>query len=208
MPYQPPARAPARAFNLGQKKPEMATALISTSLVLGLGFGVSSLSIRGATPKDSNLDDRMSPSQASQLLEDVSALSKSPEQAWRKKLGSSFKQLYSVRKALPAIAKEDKQVAEKLRNNLKNVVNGIQERALEQRNISMILNDDDAESDIALHEQVADLSSALLAPDPEQYGATREQEEDAFNLDVENAVESANQQPAPPPAQPTSPRRR
>ena len=172
----------------------MATALISTSLVLGLGFGVSSCTAR--TPRTAASTTGCPLWRRSSWK--MSPRSQKPRTSLAQKLGSSFKQLYSVRKALPAIAKKTSRGREAAEQSQRR-----QRHPRARARAAQHLHDPQRRRCRIRHRaarQVADLSSAL--PPPIRNSMAPQRARGRRSTWTSNAVQSANQQPAPPPAQP------
>ena len=122
----------------------MAVVLLSTSLVLGLGMGLTTLAVKGRSNPFGDEAGRIDSSEASQVLHDVIKTSKASEKSFRLKISDSLKNLFAIKKASSYMPQEE---SKKLKQQILSAANALKKRHEEELAISNITSRTELEQD-------------------------------------------------------------
>ena len=130
----------------------MAVVLLSGSLVLGLGMGLTTIALKGSGTNIDNESKKFKDSRtADDAVSKVSQLAKASERKYRTFLGGAFNTLLAVKKSLPAMSKED---AERLKENISQAAEALQARHEEEAMITSLTSSGDYTAERRMDPQI------------------------------------------------------
>jgi hypothetical protein len=143
----------------------MAVVLLSTSLVIGLGMGLTTLTVKGRSNPFENEGGRINPSEASQVLSDVIKTSKASEKSFRTKLSDSLKNLFIVKQASQGMPQEQSQ---QIKEQIEVAANELKKRHQEELAISNITSRSELQQDELIRTKLDKVLSDLNSEDSQE----------------------------------------
>ena len=140
----------------------MAVVLLSTSLVLGLGMGLTTLAVRGRSNPFEDEAGRIDSSEASQVLSDVIKTSKASEKAFRVKMSDSLKNLFAIKKASNSMPQEE---SKKVKEQIASAANELKKRHEEEKAISNLTSRNEFEQDTVISQKLDKVLDDLTSVD-------------------------------------------
>ena len=140
----------------------MAVVLLSTSLVLGLGMGLTTLAVKGRSNPFEDEVGRIDSSEVSQVLSDVMKTAKASEKAFRVRMSDSLRNLFAIKKASKSMPQEESQ---RIKEQVALAANELKKRHEEETVISNLTSRNEFAQDKVISQKLNKLLENLEAED-------------------------------------------